>query len=315
MRKLKSWVVVASIVIVLIVGALSFRSIMTGMFIEDAETASKTGPYDCSNCNVLIITTDTLRAQNLGMYGYERDTSPYLDKFADGNILFERAYVQIPFTAPSHWSIFTGLYAHNHQIWNYWEWRKGEDDDTVDEGLPEDIKTSKTDAKKYDSYESIINSIINKAKVLPFLPAILSEQNYSTVAFTSSAMVRTLEPFFDSYTLSHYSDSSTGSYATTHKTMQWLEDNGSSNKFLLWVHYWDVHSPYAPIAEYDIFESDSEDRFAKDEANYDGEIRFLDYKINMILEKLDELELSNETIVIIVGDHGENFGEYDCSEC
>jgi arylsulfatase len=69
--------------------------------------------------NVLLITVDTLRADRLGCYGYARDTSPNLDAFAQECALFERAYSMAPFTAPSHASLFTGMYqiSHGVQFW------------------------------------------------------------------------------------------------------------------------------------------------------------------------------------------------------
>ncbi|TAJ11773.1 MAG: hypothetical protein EPO68_14190 [Planctomycetota bacterium] len=69
--------------------------------------------------NVLLITVDTLRADHLGCYGYARDTTPNLDAFAKESALFERAYSMAPFTAPSHASLFTGMYqiSHGVQFW------------------------------------------------------------------------------------------------------------------------------------------------------------------------------------------------------
>jgi arylsulfatase A-like enzyme len=156
--------------------------------------------------------------------------------------------------------------------------------------------------------------IVDRVQTLPFLPAVLQERGYATAAFTSSVMVRTLEPFFDTYRMTQDDGSTAAFYETTHNAMQWLDEHGRDREFLLWIHYWDAHAPYEPIAEYDLFASGSEDRFESDRASYDGEIRFLDHKIDMILDKLDELELDDETIVIIVSDHGENFGEHDCSD-
>ncbi len=70
----------------------------------------------CSKCsspsrpNIILISADTLRADHLSCYGYSKDTTPYLDRFAKDCVVFERAYSQIPGTLPSHMSIFTGLY-------------------------------------------------------------------------------------------------------------------------------------------------------------------------------------------------------------
>ena len=65
---------------------------------------------------IILISLDTLRADHLGSYGYHRDTSPYIDAFAQDNILFENAVVQSPWTLPSHMSIMTSLYPPYHGV-------------------------------------------------------------------------------------------------------------------------------------------------------------------------------------------------------
>jgi len=66
--------------------------------------------------SVLVITVDTLRADRLGCYGYARPTTPELDAFAREAVLFENAYAQAPFTAPSHASLFTSLHSNEHGV-------------------------------------------------------------------------------------------------------------------------------------------------------------------------------------------------------
>ena len=66
--------------------------------------------------NVLFVTIDTLRADHLGCYGYDRPTSPNLDALAEGGVLFERAYAHAPFTAPSHASLLTSLHPETHGV-------------------------------------------------------------------------------------------------------------------------------------------------------------------------------------------------------
>ncbi|MCC6142690.1 MAG: sulfatase-like hydrolase/transferase, partial [Candidatus Hydrogenedentes bacterium] len=65
--------------------------------------------------NVVLISLDTLRADRLGAYGYGRNTSPNIDRFAAESILFEQAIVSAPWTTPSHASVFTGYHPRVHQ--------------------------------------------------------------------------------------------------------------------------------------------------------------------------------------------------------
>ncbi len=66
--------------------------------------------------NIVIFSIDTLRADHLGCYGYPRETSPALDQFAREGILFSRVISQAPLTTPSHISLFTGLTPPAHQV-------------------------------------------------------------------------------------------------------------------------------------------------------------------------------------------------------
>ena len=70
----------------------------------------------CKDCNVILISIDTLRADHLGTYGYYRNTSPNIDKLALKSILFESAISQETWTIPSHISIFTSLYPLSHKV-------------------------------------------------------------------------------------------------------------------------------------------------------------------------------------------------------
>src|SRR6185295_1460589 len=61
--------------------------------------------------DVILIILDTVRAASLGVYGYSRPTTPVLQRLASEGTLFERAFATAPWTAPSHASMMTGLYA------------------------------------------------------------------------------------------------------------------------------------------------------------------------------------------------------------
>jgi hypothetical protein len=69
-----------------------------------------------SHPNVVLITVDTLRADRLGAYGFELDTSPAIDRLAAHGTLFERAIAGASFTSASHASIMTSRYTREHTI-------------------------------------------------------------------------------------------------------------------------------------------------------------------------------------------------------
>ena len=63
---------------------------------------------------IVLVTIDTLRTNHLGAYGYERDTSPFIDRLAREGVQLMRAYAPVPTTVPSHISMLTGLPPHVH---------------------------------------------------------------------------------------------------------------------------------------------------------------------------------------------------------
>lgn len=65
---------------------------------------------------VILISIDTLRADHTGCYGYERNTTPFLDEFAEEAVLFENAYADTPWTLPSHMTMMTGRHSHEHGV-------------------------------------------------------------------------------------------------------------------------------------------------------------------------------------------------------
>lgn len=70
----------------------------------------------CPDCNIVLISLDTMRADEMPCYGYSRDTTPNLCAFAKKNILFSRFFTQTSFTLDSHMSIFTGLFPSTHHV-------------------------------------------------------------------------------------------------------------------------------------------------------------------------------------------------------
>ena len=69
--------------------------------------------------NIILIIVDSLRADHVGWYGYNRDTTPTLDRLADEGVAFTRAYTQAPFTTSSTATIFSGLYPSEHDMFLY----------------------------------------------------------------------------------------------------------------------------------------------------------------------------------------------------
>lgn len=65
--------------------------------------------------NIVFLVMDTARSQNFGCYGYDRDTTPFIDNLAEEGVLMKNAVANAPWTLPSHYSFFTGKYPHEHK--------------------------------------------------------------------------------------------------------------------------------------------------------------------------------------------------------
>lgn len=258
---------------------------------------------------ILLFDIDTLRADHLGCYGYARDTSPHIDRFSEEAALFEWVFSQGPNTPPSQASILTGLYPTSHG-------RIAHDD-----ALPEEAQT---------------------------LAELLTAAGYRSAAMVDGGLMAAgfgMEQGFESY-----DDEAGGLERIGPKVLDWLEDHlGDPDKqeqpFFLFVHTYDVHSPYE-LSPWrfrqryvdEIEEKPSEEyrgdmsRFMADTwharykpnppqltkaeldwaiAMYDGGIRHVDDWFSRLRKALEDHGIWDEAIIAIISDHGDTFQEHD----
>lgn len=246
-----------------------------------------------SRPNVLLIVVDTLRVDRLGCYGAERETSPAIDEFAAGAVRFERAYATAPWTIPSVASMISGRYPGSHAMISF------------DLELPDEVVT---------------------------LAEVLRDAGYRTAGVVSHFAIDARHNFDQGFDL-YLEDEAKGhghlsTEGVTRQAVEQLQRLAEGEApFLLFAHYFDPHYDYLRHAEYD-FAAASAGRLdgtqamrdllelsstlSAEEAGflrdlYDGEIRYTDQGIGRLLERLDELGLREGTIVVITGDHGEEF--------
>jgi arylsulfatase A-like enzyme/Tfp pilus assembly protein PilF len=224
--------------------------------------------------NVLIITLDTTRADRLGCYGYQGAQTPILDQLAARGALFEHAYTPAPLTLPAHSSLFTGLYPPEHGL-----------------------RTNGKDRLATD---------------IPTLATELRRRQYATGAFVASFVLdskfgldRGFQTYDDDLTGTTPADEALhrnrNGNVVVDRALQWLEGN-FQQPFLCWVHLYDPHAPYVEHPE--LFGDQFRGRA------YDAEIAFVDRQVARILEFLKTHQLSERTLVIVVGDHGEGLDEH-----
>jgi arylsulfatase A-like enzyme/Flp pilus assembly protein TadD len=224
--------------------------------------------------NVLLITFDTTRADHLGCYGGNAEVTPTLDSLAAGGVLFEQALATAPITLPSHASMLTGMTPLEHGIRNNGMFT-----------LPESVET---------------------------LATVLSAQGYDTAAFVSASVLARRYGLGRSF--DHYDDDlSRGRHhgkrmvpertgdVTLAAALEWFEAREDDNPFFCWFHLYDPHQAYDPPPEF-------RRRFANDP--YAAEIAFADAIVGQLLAYLEENNLLADTIINVIGDHGEGLGEH-----
>jgi arylsulfatase A-like enzyme len=231
--------------------------------------------------NLILLSIDTLRADHLSAYGYARDTSPFLaEGFARGGAVFEQLVSAATITTPAHASIFTGLQPASH-------------------GTTDGMKAI--------------------AANIPTLPEWIRATGIDTAGVTEDGWLGIRAGFgrgFDVYEENKSPNimSPVGQVDVTFaKAVEWLARN-RDKRFFLFLHTFQVHSPYAPPERYrDLFPVPEPDTRASHERwrdDYDREIRYVDDELRGLVGRLDELGLGEHTVFVVTADHGEAFLEH-----
>jgi len=228
-----------------------------------------------SRPDVFLITIDTLRADHVHCYGYDRIRTPALDLLSEQGIRFTQAFTPSPITNSSHTSIMTGLLPSSHGVSDF--------------GVPL--------AAKY-----------------PTLAELLAKGGYHTAAFIGAVILdsKNLAPgldrgfeFYDNFpelmtTKSRWGRLERRAVEVEQRAESWLNSHAAGEHFV-WVHFYDPHDPYEPPPPYS--------EIYKDQL-YDGEIAYADSALGHFLTYLKKQGWYEGAMIIVVGDHGEGLGEH-----
>jgi arylsulfatase A-like enzyme len=246
--------------------------------------------------NILLIGIDTLRADELGSWGRAPSLTPSLDRFAEESDVWLDAFTAFNATNPSFASMMTGLYGKNHGVY--------------------DLKTP-----------------------LPRSQTTLAER-LGSAGYASLAVI----------SASHLGDHNSGlgqgfgqvvtagehfsAELATDDAMEWLDGHRETGKpFFVWLHLFDPHTPHtppqpfalgfrpasavgmAPIQAWVPFRQPGPRSFVEQVLGgqrdlYDGEVAYLDRQVGRLLDFLKGRGLLENTVVVVVADHGESLGEH-----
>ncbi len=240
--------------------------------VEDITALAERG-----DLNVLMLTIDTLRAERLGVYGYERDTSPHLDSLAASGVRFERHLSQSSWTKASMASLWTGFYPSRTGITRY------------DGVLPEDALMP-AEVLRDAGFQTV--GLWRNGWVSPTFGFDQGFDVYQRpIGTTLPANLRRENP-----TLSERGTDE----SLVEAGLEFLRVSGDRPWFL-YMHMMDLHE-YVYDADSALFGSKSSDL-------YDNSIRWTDGTVGFLMEKLAEMGQLDRTLIAIVSDHGEAFLE------
>jgi len=259
--------------------------------------------------DILLITLDTTRLDHLSCYGYKRKTSPNLDLLAEEGQRFENAIAVSSWTLPAHASLFTGLFPATHGA-RYSE----EGEISLNAAIPD------LGEEIYGWF--LTNRLPEEALTLA---EALRAAGYATGGIGAGPW---LEPIFGLAQGFDFYDSDIRSVAGRRAdrvnalAVPFIRKN-ADRPFFLFLNYFDPHAPFEPppAFTFKFFPENKTKDMADDPvlaeafaiARYDAEIFYMDMQIGLIFDELKNLGLYKDTCIIVMGDHGEHFGEHGLS--
>jgi arylsulfatase A-like enzyme len=270
---------------------------------------------------VILIQGDTLRKDHLDVYGYERPTAPTLRRLAEEGALFNNAIAQTSWTKAATPSIMTSLYPTTHGVHQ----------------IPDRLPASATTIAEV--FREAGYATVSFASV-SFTGAVTNlHQGFEELHEAESTVGRAGPPGGTTKTAREYVD----------RLIEWLEAHRDVPSFV-YLHFFDPHPPYEPYRPYDTMWADPKGReeyeraqetlkkfittgflagrglptrdelikakldpeafirFSKDW--YDGSIRGMDTELQRLVERMQELGLSDRSLIAFYSDHGEEFHDH-----
>ena len=247
--------------------------------------------------DVILVSIDTLRADHLSSYGYERPTSPFLDELAAEGSRFAYARSASPWTLPAHTTMLTGQLPSTHHV---------------------------------------VDDKVQLGQETPFLPELLQKAGWKTGGFVATLYVSKLFGFdrgfdafedFDLHTERKNLSGEVTAELVVDRALNWWSEQKAGEPVFLFLHFYDVHysydppEPYASMFDRPPNKSDrryknyfhfkkkplTDAEFEHQIAQYDESIRYVDAQLKRIDEQAKAA--GRQVRWVITSDHGEEFGE------
>jgi arylsulfatase A-like enzyme len=286
--------------------------------------------------SLVLVSIDTLRADHLGSYGSPYRLTPVLDQLAQDGVRFANAITTAPWTLPAIASLHTGLYPRHHGAGRITNRR----DPLGRSPLPEEAWTLAEElrARGYRTQAIVTNPYLTLRYGLG-----RGFEGYENLTIFSEAflmfhdisLMRVARAIWPRLHIGDRGET------VTARAITWLERTDRARPFFLWLHYIDPHPPYsrpgvvphksfrgdtlpgatnddlavgvispdvARLRSGEIRLSDSEKEAVRD--LYRAEVAVVDAAVGRVLDELDRLGLREQTLVVCIADHGEEFWEH-----
>jgi len=271
-------------------------------------------PTPSQNPGILLITLDTTRWDHLSCYGYPRESTPTIDRLAEEGMRYERAVSPSSWTLPAHASLFTGMLPTHH---------------SAHFGSDENAKVD----------EIVGFSFYTLHPMVPTLAEELGKAGYATCGIIAGPTISSR--FGMGRGFDHYDDRLPKTDIPERRAdeisslaIHWLKEHHisqSAKPFFLFLNYFDPHNPYQapePWGDQDVTDDVYNIRNSRyDEVfrgnrdltddereillkQYEDEIRFMDSEIGSLFDEMRRLGMYDSTLIVVVSDHGESFGEH-----
>ena len=299
-----------ALVAVIVLGA---ATVTVWPWLEERRARTALAPGPTSAPNVLLVVLDTVRAKSVSLYGYPKPTTPILEQLASRGVVFERALATSSWTLPSHASMFTGRYPHELSA-NWLE--------PLDRAFPTLAETFRDHGYLTAGFTA---NLLYTTRETGLARGFLRYEDYPvSIGMTvhSAFLGRKLEQWLLG------SDGHREVLAVkpgewvTRAFLHWLDGRGE-RPFFAFLNYMDAHAPYvapAPFAErfgptrhrppVSTRRAWTPAQIQIEVDAYDGCLAYLDQQIGQLVEELGRRGVLDRTLLVVVSDHGELFGEH-----
>lgn len=289
--------------------------------------------------NIILITVDCLRADHLGCMGYNKNISPNIDALARNGILYTNAVANGCNTLYSVPSFLTSnLPPFKEKLGpsiaeilkkNGYVTATFNPNPVILMNLPNDVKLGKLRLDKgFDTFDvmltgkSLASLLMDSFIRIPIkiFRRLFSknEEGFNSIYHAYDKVLKKWPFIFSSKIKTHLPIAED----LNREAIKWIKNNKERN-FFLWLHYMDVHEPYAPpfhenkremlylITKYRDFPSKlTEEEIIKLHGFYEDEIKYTDEFIGNLIEELKKMNYYDNSIVILSADHGDAFKEH-----